>query len=275
MPDFDARLPPELRAKSPVPMTDEANAAWEEVLAARHSGRAPEQGPLAALYGPLLAAPSGPDGCLVFAHVAQSLDGRIATARGSSRWISGPPDILHTHRLRALADAVIVGAGTVLHDDPQLTVRHCAGASPVRVVIDSERRLVAGRIVFDGAPKTLLACAADRADAGPPGQAELLALPRGADGGVSIPALLAALHGRGLARLFVEGGGHTIGRFLRAGCLDRLHVAVAPLLLGSGVPVLALPEIADIAEGMRLPVRHVLLGEDMLFDLAIDRRRPR
>jgi riboflavin biosynthesis pyrimidine reductase len=102
----------------------------------------------------------------------------------------------------------------------------------------------------------------------------LLPLPRGEDGGVSMLALLAALRARGLARLFVEGGGQTIGRFLRAGCLDRLHVVVAPLLLGSGVPVLTLPEVADIAQAMRLPVRHFPLGEDMLFDLAVDRRRP-
>jgi len=228
----------------------------------------------AALYAPLLAPASAPDGCFVFAHIAQSLDGRIATARGSSRWISGQPDIVHTHRLRALADAVIVGAGTVRHDDPQLTVRHCEGRSPVRVVIDSERRLGADYRVFREAPETLLACARDRA-ADAPGLATLLPLPRDGAGGVAIPTLLAALHARGLSRLFVEGGGHTIGRFLRAGCVDRLHVVVAPLLLGSGVPVLTLPEIADIADALRLPVQHHALGEDMLFDLAIDRRKPR
>lgn len=245
------------------------------MLAARRGTGTAADGPLAALYGPLLAPPMAADGCFVFAHIAQSLDGRIATAGGSSRWISGQADILHTHRMRALSDAVIVGAGTVLHDDPQLTVRHCEGASPVRVVIDSERRLAADRGVFREGPATLLACAADRTGSGAPGRAELLALPRGADGGVAIPALLHALRARGLARLFVEGGGHTIGRFLRAGCLDRLHVAVAPLLLGSGIPVLSLPEVNVIADALRLPVRHFPLGEDMLFDLAINRRTPR
>jgi diaminohydroxyphosphoribosylaminopyrimidine deaminase/5-amino-6-(5-phosphoribosylamino)uracil reductase len=228
----------------------------------------------AALYAPLLAPATAPDGCFVFAHIAQSLDGRIATVQGSSRWISGQPDIVHTHRLRALADAVIVGAGTVLHDDPQLTVRHCEGRSPVRVVIDTERRLGAGYRVFQEAPQTLLACAEDRGGAAP-GRATLLPLPRHGGGSISVPALLAALRTRGLSRLFVEGGGQTIGRFLRAGCLDRLHVVVAPLLLGSGVPVLTLPEITDIGDALRLPVRHHPLGEDMLFDLSIDRRRPR
>lgn len=247
---------------------------WEAVLAARDGGPLP-QGPMAALYAPLLTPATAEDGCFVYAHIAQSLDGRIATEGGSSRWISGEADILHTHRMRALADAVIVGAGTVLHDDPQLTVRHCEGRSPVRVVIDTERRLSDGPRMFREGPPTLLACAEDRASAGVPGKAALMPLPRDAAGSVSIAALLAALRARGLSRLFVEGGGHTIGRFLRAGRLDRLHVAVAPLLLGSGMPVLSLPAIADIAEGLRLPVRHVALGDDMLFDLAIDRRAPR
>lgn len=256
-------------------MTHAFPCDWQAVLDARANGTELAGGPLAALYAPLLAQPQATDGCLVFAHIAQSLDGRIATARGSSRWISGQPDIVHTHRLRALADAVIVGAGTVMHDDPQLTVRHCEGRSPVRVVIDTERRLAPDRIVFRGGPPTLLACAADRAGHPPPGQAELIALPRAADGHVAIPALLAALRGRGLWRLFVEGGGQTIGRFLRAGCLDRLHVVVAPVLLGSGIPMLRLPEVADIADALRPAVRHVPLGDDMLFDLAIGRHTPR
>src|SRR6185437_10083055 len=75
------------------------------------------------------------------AHLGQSLDGRIATAAGASRWVTGEEDLLHTHRMRALADAILVGAGTVRHDDPQLTVRRCSGAHPVRVVIDCERRV--------------------------------------------------------------------------------------------------------------------------------------
>lgn len=254
---------------------DDADAGeWTRVLAVRQGASLPE-GALGALLGPLLGPIRAADGCFVYAHIAQSLDGRIATLGGASRWISGPLDILHTHRLRALADAVIVGAGTVLHDDPQLTVRHCVGPSPVRVVIDRERRLPAERRLFHEGPPTLLAVAEDQAGAPAPGQATLLALPRGPDGRIAIPGLLTALRRRGLSRLFVEGGGQTIARFLRAGCLDRLHVAVAPLLLGNGTPALALPAATDIATGLRLAVRHTRLGEDMLFDLAVERRVPR
>jgi riboflavin-specific deaminase-like protein len=246
---------------------------WRSVLAAR-AGAAPlPPGGLGALFAPLCAPATAADGCRVFAHVAQSLDGRIATLGGSSQWISGRPDIVHTHRMRALAHAIIVGAGTVRHDDPQLTVRECEGASPIRVIIDSNRRLGPDFRVFQGGPPTLLATCDDTAPGTSLGQAEIVRLPRAADG-VAIPALLAALHARGLSHLFVEGGGHTIGRFLAAGCLDRLHVAVAPLLIGSGIPVLALPEVARIGQALRFGVAHHALGEDMLFDCAIDRATP-
>ena len=103
--------------------------------------RAPGDAALSPLYGPLLAAPTAADGCYVLGRIAQSLDGRIATASGASHWISGQEDIVHTHRLRALFDAVVVGAGTVRADDPQLTTREVEGPSPVRVVLDTDRRL--------------------------------------------------------------------------------------------------------------------------------------
>lgn len=246
---------------------------WSAVLAAKAGAAPPPQGALGALFAPLCLPPAAPDGCRVFAHIAQSLDGRIATAQGSSQWISGKPDIVHTHRMRALAHAIIVGAGTVKHDDPQLTVRECAGDSPVRVVIDSNRRLAAHYRVFQGGPPTLVATCDDTAHDNSLGHAEVLRLPREHDG-VAISALLAALRVRGFTHLFVEGGGHTIGRFLIAGCLDRLHVAVAPLLIGSGIPMLALPEVATIREALRFKAAHHALGDDMLFDCAIDRARP-
>jgi hypothetical protein len=118
--------------------------------------------PLVSLYAPLCAG--GPDRALVVGHLAQSLDGRIATASGMSRWLSGGEDLLHTHRMRAISDAVLVGVNTVLHDDPQLTVRRCLGRNPVRVVIDPERRLDGTQRVFidDAAPTLLLVAAGMR-----------------------------------------------------------------------------------------------------------------
>lgn len=213
---------------------------------------------------PLYAKLAG--GAMVLGRIAQTLDGRIATPSGASFWISGKEDILHTHRLRALFDAVVVGAGTVRADDPQLTTRHCPGRSPVRVVLDTERRLGPGHVVFRGGPPTLLFCAAERA--APAGDAEVIGVGRAGEG-LDLPAVLAALAARGLRRVFVEGGGVTVSRFLAAGLLDRLHVTVAPLLLGAGVPAFTLPGVARPAEGRRLHWTVHRLGADTLFDIDL------
>ncbi|MBL6455615.1 RibD family protein [Belnapia sp. T6] len=249
---------------------------WTALLAWRGRGCAPPGGTaLAALFGPLLAPARAPDGCVVVGRLAQTLDGRIATASGSSQWIGGQGDILHTHRLRALCDAVVVGAGTVRHDDPRLTTRACPGPDPVRVVLDPERRLDARYQMFQGGPPTLLLAADDAPGGDRLGEAEVVRLPRDpVAGGLGIPAILRALAARGLTRIFVEGGGVTVSRFLAAGALDRLHVTVAPVLLGSGIPAFTLPEAARIADGLRFRWTVHPLEPDMLFDIALDRVRP-
>jgi riboflavin-specific deaminase-like protein len=245
---------------------------WIALLAARE-GAVPG-GPHAALFGPVLAPPAAPDGCRVVGRLAQTLDGRIATASGSSQWIGGPGDILHTHRLRALCHAVVVGAGTVRHDDPRLTTREVPGPDPVRVVIDTERRLSADYRVFRDGPPTLLACAEDAPGGDTHGSAAVLRLPRAPSGGIAPAALLRALAARGLTRVFVEGGGLTVSRFLAAGCLDRLHVTVAPVLLGSGIPAFTLPEVPRIADGLRFAWTVHEIAPDILLDIALDRARP-
>jgi len=196
----------------------------------------------------------------VVAHLAQSLDGRIALASGESQWISGSEDVVHTHRLRALVDAVLVGASTATHDDPQLTVRHVDGDQPTRVVIDPNGRVPDdSRLFTDGMAPTLVV--------GPsaPGQAECLGSFTSGDG-VDLADVLAALGDRGVRRLLVEGGGVTVSRFLAAGLVDRLHLVVSPVLLGQGRPSL------DVALGAldqcpRPRVRTTLLGADTLYDL--------
>jgi riboflavin-specific deaminase-like protein len=250
------------------------DADWPALLAARDGAPVPA-GPLGALFGPVLAAPRAADGCLVVGRLAQTLDGRIATASFSSQWIGGPGDILHTHRLRALCDVVLVGAGTVRHDDPRLTTRECTGPNPVRVVLDAGRRLPATHRIFtDGAAPTLLVTAEDSPGADHHGEAEVIRIPRAAHG-LDLDALLRALAARGLRRIFVEGGGQTVSAFLAAGCLDRLHLTVAPVLLGSGIPAITLPEATRIADGLRVAWRVWPLGEDILCDVALDRARPR
>jgi len=231
--------------------------------------RSPADADLSPLYGPLLAA-ARPGGRLVLGRIAQSLDGRIATTSGASCWISGKEDIVHTHRLRALFDAVVVGAGTVQADDPRLTTREVEGASPVRVVLDPKRRLDARFQIFQEGPETLLLCAEDASGPDRLGNASVVKLPRAADG-LCIDAVLEALARRGLHRVFVEGGGVTVSRFLAAGALDRLHVTLAPLLLGGGVPSFHLPPAASLAAALRFEWIVHRLGADLLLDIPLPR----
>jgi diaminohydroxyphosphoribosylaminopyrimidine deaminase/5-amino-6-(5-phosphoribosylamino)uracil reductase len=246
-----------------------APETWRRLLR-----RSPADAEVSSLYGPLLQAPSAADGCFVLGRIAQSLDGRIAIASGASQWISGREDIVHTHRLRALFDAVVVGARTVRADDPQLTTREVEGPSPVRVVLDTNRRLDARYRVFCDDPRTLLLCASDSGGEDCVGRASVLRLPRSREG-LDIPAVLRALAEQGLRRIYVEGGGITVSRFLAAGALDRLHVTVAPLVIGSGIPAFTLPQATSLAEVRRFDWTLHRLGADILVDIPLSRARPR
>lgn len=208
---------------------------------------------------------------LAIAQIGQSLDGRIATAAGHSHYVTGPADIRRLHRLRALVDAVVVGAGTVAADNPRLTVREVAGGNPLRVILDPRGRLDRDRHVFaDGAARTVeLRRAADGGASRPRLEGGVLRMPATRGGGFDPPAVLAALRGLGCRRVLVEGGGTTVSRFLQAGALDRLHVTVAPLLIGGGRPALTLDPIESLDEALRPRCRHFRLGDDMLFDLDL------
>ena len=238
---------------------------WQALLAGGPCG-----GRLGALFGPIMAPPRAADGCLLVGRLAQTLDGRIATDAGASQWIGGQADLLHTHRLRALCHAVVVGGGTAAADDPLLTTRLCDGPHPVRVVLDADARLPSTLRVFTEGPPTLRVVATD---APPIAHGQTLRLPRGAHG-LDLPVLLAALAARGLTRIFVEGGGVTVSRFLAAGLLDRLHVTVAPLILGSGRPAFTWPGALCVADGLRFAWTVHDLAPDVLFDIALDRARP-
>ena len=233
--------------------------------AARGRGRAPVgDDPLIALYGSLVAAGDA----FILGHLGQSLDGRIALENGDSYYVNGPEGLDHLHHLRAVFDVVMVGAGTVARDDPQLTVRRCVGQSPVRVIIDPRRRLPPDRRVFaPGGPHTIILCA-EGVDPGDADAAEVLPIPM-TDGGLDLSAARDALKARGLGRLFIEGGGCTVSAFLAAGLLDRLQVSVAPFVIGSGPIGLALPALDRLRDAKRPPARRFILGEDTLFDLDL------
>jgi riboflavin biosynthesis pyrimidine reductase len=242
---------------------------------------------LSGLYQPLLdahAKKSAPP--WVMAQLGQSLDGFVATATGDSYYVNGAHGLLHLHRLRALCDAVLVGAGTVAIDNPQLTTRRVPGPQPVRVVIDPAARLDGRSRVFrDGQAPSLWVCdarhaAAARArlaegGAGGPHPAEVLAVvDLFDDEGSGLRAYrpgraVAALAQRGLRVLFVEGGGMTVSRFFAAGALDRLHLVVAPVLIGNGRRGLQVPAHDVMADCSRPAARTLALGEDMLWDLDL------
>ena len=212
------------------------------------------------------------DDLMVVGQMGQSIDGRIATESGHSKYINGPAGLDHLHQLRALVDAVVVGVGTAVTDDPQLTVRRVSGPSPVRVVIDPRGRLsAAARLLVDDGIRRMVIVGHDAEPA----------LPAGIDvirvdlksGRAAPAAILGVLAARGLRRVLIEGGGRTVSTFLAAGCLDRLHIVTAPMLLGAGQPSIALPPVERADEALRPPVRAHLLTDEVLFDVDLSAQR--
>ncbi|WP_232204246.1 RibD family protein [Roseobacter sp. CCS2] len=215
-----------------------------------------------ALYG-ALAQPTAT--CQVFAQIGQSLDGRIATETGDAQDVSGEDGLAHLHRLRALADAVVIGVKTALHDDPQLTVRLADGTSPARVVIDPDGRLPNdARLLTDTSARRIViqAVAKER-----PAGVEAITLSRAS--WIAPEDILGALQERGFKSILIEGGGITITQFLEADLLNRLHLAIAPLLIGSGPQSLTTAPIGTLAEARRPKTDVYNLGSDVLFDCAL------
>jgi diaminohydroxyphosphoribosylaminopyrimidine deaminase/5-amino-6-(5-phosphoribosylamino)uracil reductase len=233
---------------------------------------------LFALFKPLLdqSPPHANGAPWTIGQLGQSLDGCIATHGGDANYVNGPEMLVHLHRLRALSDAIIIGAGTAAIDDPQLTTRRVEGAHPVRVLLDPGLRLPSTlRALRDQQAPTLLACDASRAAeaARRVGREQVLEVAGlvDAENRLRLPLLQAALLERGLRVLFVEGGGITVSRFLAQGCLDRLHLSIAPLIIGGGRPGLQLPRSAAMRDCLRPTGRVFRMGVDVLWDLDLRR----
>jgi riboflavin-specific deaminase-like protein len=218
------------------------------------------------LYLPICSATSSRP--TTVGHLGQSLDGFIATPSGDSQFVTGDDNIVHLHRMRALSHAVVVGAGTVATDDPQLTVRHVPGPNPLRVVFDPGRRLADRYRVFtdDSAP-TLYICARTLTASGEAhlGSATIVGVDcDDASGGVA--AVLRLLRAHGCYRIFIEGGGVTVSAFLEANLLDRLQIAIAPVIIGNGRPAIRLAPQARLSDCRRPRYRVFRMGGDVLFD---------
>jgi riboflavin-specific deaminase-like protein len=226
----------------------------------------PAERDLLDLYLPLCGFNRGES--LTVGHLGQSLDGCVATGSGDARYVTGPENILHLHRMRALCDCVMVGAETVAADNPRLTTRLVPGDSPVRVVLDPRARLHADYEVFrDKAAPTLLVCGSQRARGrgARHGQAEVITVGRNGEL-LDLAELLRRLRERGLFFSFVEGGGKTVSAFLNAGLLDRLQIAVASVVIGHGRPGIQMAASATMRDCLRPGCRIFRMGTDILFD---------
>ncbi len=208
---------------------------------------------------------------------AQTLDGRLATASGSSRWISAPESLRFAHTLRAEHDAVAVGAGTACRDDPRLTVRLVPGDDPLRVVVDSSLRTpLSAAVLANGAAKGTVLAVTERA---PDKRCEeaislgatVLRLPADAAGRVDLRALLSELYALGVRSVMVEGGAALITSFLRERLVDRLAVCIAPKILGRGIEAVGDLGICDLIDSLTLADTSVVsYGVDLVLDSRVE-----
>ncbi len=168
---------------------------------------------------------------LIFAHIAQTLDGRIACENGDSKWIGNEENLRHAHRMRAICDAVMVGKNTVVADDPQLTVRHVSGSNPIKLFLEGHST--------EGQHYKKVCNLID-------GPQELEIDWR------KLPDLLDDLGALGIRSIYLEGGGKTISYFLEKGLVDHIQVHIAPIILGSGRPSFTLPALERISHALKL-----------------------
>ncbi|HEY1634425.1 MAG TPA: GTP cyclohydrolase II RibA [Acidimicrobiales bacterium] len=248
----------------------------------RPTGAAADEGPdhEAIDTSDLLGQVSPPaDRPYVVLKYAQTIDGRIATRTGDSKWISGDSERRISHALRAACDAVLVGVGTVIQDDPQLTVRMVPGVSPRRIVLDSTLRVpLTAKILEADAPTTILSTDRSGRELRSLLQArsiKVCLVDPGPDG-VELRAGLAALRDEGVESLLVEGGAKVITSMLAARVVDRLIVGVAPTIMGRGTESVGALGVDRVIDGIRLTDRRVhTLPDDILLSWSVQQTSPR
>ena len=224
---------------------------------------------------PFVASAPGPNGHhtrpAVTVHYAQTIDGRIAARTGDARWVSGESSLRLAHELRASHDAVMVGIGTVLADDPRLTVRLVEGRSPIRVIVDSRLRVpTTAKALVDRTARTIVAttpmASQERARAIHAAGGEVLRAHADETGGVDLADLLRRLRGIGIGSLLIEGGHGIITSALRDHVVDRLTVCIAPKVIGEGVAAVGDLHIDYLREALTFShARFVTCGEDLIF----------
>jgi diaminohydroxyphosphoribosylaminopyrimidine deaminase/5-amino-6-(5-phosphoribosylamino)uracil reductase len=204
---------------------------------------------------------------------AQTLDGRIATATGESQWISSEASLKFTHQLRAAHDAILVGAGTVIKDNPELTVRLVRGRNPLRVIVDSELNIPKQAKIFQNisSPPTLIATIKTAADprfqrlAG--SGVEIITIKADKKGNVDLKKLFKILAGRNISSILIEGGAQIITSVLKNNLANRLVTIIAPKIIGSGIEAVGDLNIRSLGAAKILSIQKVLRrGDDIIID---------
>ncbi len=195
------------------------------------------------------------------AHFAQSLDGKIATKKGDSRWIGNEENLKHAHRMRALCDAIIIGNNTLSSDLPKLTVRRVEGKNPTRVILGSA----------DGSFKSLTECCSDpiivigKEASTQNGQIQYHQL-KSVDGKIKSLDILNCLYQQGIKTVYIEGGAITTSNFLKDGAIDILQLHLSPFLFGSGKQGIVLPDIEKIDESIQFQnFSFFTVGDSVMF----------
>ena len=204
---------------------------------------------------------------------AQSLDGRIATRTGKSRWISGDETLKVAHELRNEHDAILVGIGTVLADNPQLTCRLPGGRNPHRVVLDSRLRTPLDSHIVTQAgdvPTTIISNGTSPVELREPLEAagvHVVAL-RDEGDGLDLTSVMSYLGGHGIATLLVEGGSRVITSCLAARIVDRMVLVSAPLVIGTGTEAVGDLGVTELSEAIRGRTRSVrIAGNDIVWEI--------
>jgi len=206
---------------------------------------------------------------MVIGQLGQTLDGCIATPTGDSKYINSDCGLKHLHSIRSVVDAIVVGVDSVNTDNPKLTVRLCDGSHPARVIIDPRGRVDMESELFHDEGSKVVIITAKETDHPAEKLAQVIKLD--ADNfHIEPQSIVECLHNNGHEKILIEGGNRTLSNFMDAGVIDRLHLIVAPIIMGGGLSGLNLSPIDKLNEALRPEVTLYPLGRDILFDCNLN-----
>ena len=201
---------------------------------------------------------------LTTAHFAQSLDGRIATLNGHSKWIGNEENLIHAHRMRALSDAILIGTGTLTNDQPRLTVRLVPGENPLRVVLGKPVDKKAYSCLETSCSKRILAIGTEKSTLN--GQIDYKQLKVSKNGRIDSNQVNKLLFQQGIYSVYLEGGAITTSNFIKDKAVDVLQLHFSPLIFGSGISSIVLPEIEEVRNAIQFDTfQFQKVGDTMMF----------